>query len=107
MTYKGDKPIISNRTAMLITDMALITASFIMLQKIINFFAVISLFASLTTLGSAYFAYKFITSPKGQEKIKNIIVDNLKENMPGLIDKQIPKFTQPAIPSKPKAPINL
>ena len=92
---------------MLITDMALITASFIMLQKIINFFAVISLFASLTTLGSAYFAYKFITSPKGQEKIKNIIVDNLKENMPGLIDKQIPKFTQPAIPSKPKAPINL
>ena len=107
MTYKGDKPIISNRTAMLITDMALITASFIMFQKIINFFAVISLFASLTTLGSAYFAYKFITSPKGQEKIKNIIVDNLKENMPGLIDKQIPKFTQPAIPSKPKAPINL
>ena len=92
---------------MLITDMALITASFIMLQKIINFFAVISLLASLTTLGSAYFAYKFITSPKGQEKIKNIIVDNLKENMPGLIDKQIPKFTQPAIPSKPKAPINL
>jgi len=107
VTYKGDKPIISNRTAMLITDMALIIASFIMFQKIINFFAVISLLASLTTLGSAYFAYKFITSPKGQEKIKNIIVDNLKENMPGLIDKQIPKFTQPAIPSKPKAPINL
>ena len=92
---------------MLITDMALITASFIMFQKIINFFAVISLLASLTTLGSAYFAYKFITSPKGQEKIKNIIVDNLKENMPGLIDKQIPKFTQPAIPSKPKTSINL
>tara|TARA_R100000734_G_scaffold13217_1_gene9791 strand:- start:35 stop:313 length:279 start_codon:yes stop_codon:yes gene_type:complete len=92
---------------MLITDIALITASFIMFQKIINFFAVISLLASLTTLGSAYFAYKFITSPKGQEKIKNIIVDNLKENMPNLIDKQIPKFTQPAIPSKPKAPLNL
>ena len=78
-----------------------------MSQKLINFFAVISLLASLTTLGSAYFAYKFITSPKGQEKIKNIIVDNLKENMPNLIDKQIPKFTQPAIPSKPKAPLNL
>tara|TARA_R100001460_G_scaffold52431_1_gene91240 strand:+ start:334 stop:618 length:285 start_codon:yes stop_codon:yes gene_type:complete len=82
-------------------------ASLIMFQKIINFFAVISLLASLTTLGSAYFAYKFITSPKGQEKIKNIIVDNLKENMPNLIDKQIPKFTQPAIPSKPKTSVNL
>tara|TARA_Y100001972_G_scaffold52523_1_gene64334 strand:- start:43 stop:279 length:237 start_codon:yes stop_codon:yes gene_type:complete len=78
-----------------------------MSQKLINFFAVISLLASLTTLGSAYFAYKFITSPKGQEKIKSIILDNLKENMPNLIDKQIPKFTQPAIPSKPKASIKL
>ena len=107
MTYKGDKPIISSRRAMLITDIALTMASFIMFQKIINFFAVMSLLASLTTLGSAYFAYKFLTSPKGQEKIKNIIVDNLKENMPGLIDKRIPKFTQPAIPLKPKAPINL
>ena len=78
-----------------------------MSQKIINFFVAISLLASLTTLGSAYFAYKFITSPKGQEKIKNIIVDNLKENMPDLIDKQIPKFTQPATPTKRKSSINL
>ena len=78
-----------------------------MSQKLINFFAVISLLGSLTTLGLAYFAYKFITSPTGQEKIKNIIVDNLKENMPDLIDKQIPKFTQPATPIKPKSSINL
>ena len=107
MTYKGDRASIHTRTSTLEKASALITASFTMSQKLINFFAVISLLASLTTLGSAYFAYKFITSPKGQEKIKNIIVDNLKENMPDLIDKQIPKFTQPAIPTKPKSSINL
>ena len=107
MTYRGANAITDTKVIMVTGTKAFRKAFLIMFQKIINFFSVISLFASLTTLGSAYFAYKFITSPKGQEKIKNIIVDNLKENMPGLIDKQIPKFTQPAIPSKPKAPINL
>jgi len=106
VTYKGDKAKIHTKSSTLEKASAFITASFTM-SKLINVFAVISFLASLTTLGSAYFAYKFITSPKGQEKIKNIIVDNLKENMPDLINKEIPKFTQPAIPSKPKASINL
>jgi len=51
VTYKGDKPIISNRTAMLITDMALITASFIMFQKIANVLSILSFIMVTSVIG--------------------------------------------------------
>ena len=54
-----------------------------------------------------YFGYKYITSPNGQEKIKKQILNELKGNMPNLINKELPKFTQPALPTKPKTKISI
>ena len=61
----------------------------------------------MLTLGSittVYFGYKYITSPKGQEKIKKQIIDEITGNMPDLINKELPSFTKPAIPTLPKKP---
>ena len=81
-------------------------ASFIM-QKIINAIACLTFLLTLGSIGSAYFGYKYITSPKGQEKIKKQIMDELTGNMPNLINKELPKFTQPALPTKPKTKLSI
>jgi len=78
-------------------------ASFIM-QKIINAIACLTFLLTLGSIGSAYFGYKYITSPKGQEKIKKQILNELTGNMPSLINKELPSFTKPAIPTLPKKP---
>ena len=82
MTYKGDKPIISNRTAMLITDIALITASFIMFQKIANVLSILSFVMVTSILGGGYFGYKYVTSEQFKAKIMNQVMGNVKGMMP-------------------------
>ena len=77
------------------------------MQKIINGIACLTFLLTLGSIGSAYFGYKYITSPKGQEKIKKQILDELKGNMPNLINKELPKFTQPALPTKPKTKLSI
>ena len=72
------------------------------MQKIINGIACLTFLLTLGSIGTAYFGYKYITSPKGQEKIKKQIIDELKGGMPKLINKELPKFTQPALPTKPE-----
>jgi len=75
-----------------------------MFQKIINVIACLTFLLTLGTIGSAYFGYKYITSPKGQEKIKKQIMDELTGNMSSLINKELPSFTKPAMPTIPKKP---
>ena len=71
------------------------------MQKIINAIACITFVLTLGSITTVYFGYKYITSPKGQEKIKKQIINELTGNMPNLINKQLPEFTQPALPKKP------
>ena len=98
MTYKGDKPIISNRTAMLITDMALITASFIMFQKIANVLSILSFIMVTSVIGGGYFGYKYVTSEQFKAKIMNQVMGNVKGMMPNVLEKGLPKTTGKSIP---------
>jgi len=102
VTYKGDKPIISNRTAILITDIALITASFIMFQKIANVLSILSFIMVTSVIGGGYFGYKYVTSEQFKAKIMNQVMGNVKGMMPNVLDKGLPKTTGPsmAIPKK-------
>ena len=77
------------------------------MQKIINGIACLTFLLTLGSIGTAYFGYKYITSPKGQEKIKKQILDELTGNMPNLINKQLPEFTKPALPTKPKTKLSI
>ena len=102
MTYKGDKPIMSSRTAMLITDIALITASFIMFQKIANVLSILSFIMVTSVIGGGYFGYKYVTSEQFKAKIMNQVMGNVKGMMPNVLEKGLPKTTGPsmALPKK-------
>jgi len=92
----------SNRTAMLMTDIALITASFIMFQKIINALSILSFIMVSSVIGGSYFTYKYVTSEQFKAKMMNQVMGNVKGMMPNVMNNALPKTTGPsmAIPKK-------
>ena len=98
MTYKGDRPIISNIRAILITDIALITASFIMLNKISSILSILSFVISLTTIGAGYAGYKWVTSPQFEAMMMEKVMKSVNKILPNQIDKKMPKVTGPMLP---------
>jgi len=97
VTYKGDKPIMSNRTAMLMTDIALITASFIMFQKIANVLSILSFLMVTSVIGGGYFGYKYVTSEQFKAKMMNQVMGNVKGMLPNVMDNALPKTTGPSM----------
>ena len=98
MTYKGDRPIIKSNVAMLITDIALSRANFIMFQKIANVLSIISFVMVASMSGGAYFGYKYVTSEQFKSKVMNEILGNVQGMMPRILDNGLPKITGPSMP---------
>ena len=98
VTYKGDRPIISSNTAMLITDIAFKIANFIMFQKIANVLSIISFVMVASMSGGAYFGYKYLTSENFKSQVMNEILGNVQGMMPKLLDNGLPKMTGPSMP---------
>ena len=98
MTYKGDKPIISNRTAMLITDIALITASFIMFNKVANVLSIVSFLMVASMSGGAYFGYRYVTSEQFKSRVMSQIMKEVQTILPGQINKKLPSITGKSLP---------
>ena len=67
------------------------------MRKIIDGLAIVSFVLIAGTLGSGFFAYKYVTSPQGQTKIKNA---DITKALPDAIGGQMPKATGPALPFK-------
>ena len=84
MTYKGDKPIISSRTAMLITDIALIMASLNM-ARISQLLSILSFIISASMLGAGVYGYMMVTSDDFKQKMINEVISNI--NLP-----EVPKI---------------
>ena len=97
MTYRGDKPIIKNNTAIVITDIALINAKRIMFNKIANVLSIISFVMVASMSGGAYFGYKYVTSEQFKARVMNEILGNVKGMMPNVLDNALPKTTGPSI----------
>ena len=83
---------------MLITDMALINANFIMFQKIANVLSIISFVMVASMSGGAYFGYKYVTSEQFKSRVMNEILGNVQGMMPKLLDNGLPKMTGPSMP---------
>jgi len=98
VTYRGDRPIINNNTAMLITDIAFKIANFIMFQKIANVLSIVSFVMVASMSGGAYFGYKYVTSEQFKAKVMNQILDNVSGMMPKVLDQGLPKVTGPSMP---------
>ena len=82
---------------MLITDMALITASFIMFQKIANVLSILSFIMVTSVIGGGYFGYKYVTSEQFKAKMMNQVMGNVKGMLPNVMDNALPKTTGESI----------
>ena len=98
MTYKGDRPIIKSNVAMLITDIALSRANFIMFQKIANILSIVSFVMVASMSGGAYLGYKYVTSEQFKSRVMNEILGNVQGMMPKILDNGLPKMTGPSMP---------
>mgnify|MGYP003152559883 FL=1 len=97
MTYRGDKPIIKNNTAIVITDIALINAKRTMWQKLSTILSLISIIMVASMSGGAYFGYKYVTSEQFKARVMNEILGNVKGMMPNVLDNALPKTTGPSM----------
>ena len=83
---------------MLITDIALSKANFIMFQKIANVLSIISFVMVASMSGGAYFGYKYLTSENFKSRVMNEILSNVQGMMPKILDNGLPKMTGPSMP---------
>ena len=98
VTYKGDRPIISSNTAMLITDMAFKIANFIMFQKIANCLSIISFLMVASMTATGVIGYRYVTSENFKSQVMNEILGNVQGMMPKILDNGLPKMTGPSMP---------
>ena len=98
MTRNGASPIIRKSTINVIGTLALISASFIMFQKIANVLSIISFVMVASMSGGAYFGYKYVTSEQFKSKVMNEILDNVSGMMPKMLDQGLPEVTGPSMP---------
>ena len=83
---------------MLITDIALIKANFIMFQKIANALSIISFLMVASMSATGYIGYKYVTSEQFKAKVMNEILGNVQSMMPKVLDQGLPKATGISIP---------
>jgi len=98
MTRNGASPIIRKSTINVIGTLALISASFIMFQKIANVLSIISFVMVASMSGGAYFGYKYLTSENFKSQVMNEILGNVQGMMPKMLDQGLPKVTGPSMP---------
>ena len=68
-----------------------------MYQKISNILSIASFVLIVSTLISAFFGYKFVTSEQFKTKIMNEVLGNVQGLMPDILDAEIPDVTGPSM----------
>ena len=101
MTYRGDRPIIINRVANVITDIALIIANLTM-RKVLDALTIVTTILVLGILGGGFFTFKYVTSEQFKTKIMNEVLGNVKGLMPDVLGNSLPNKTGESIPTLPK-----
>ena len=56
----------------------------------------------VSTLISAFFGYKYVTSEQFKTKIMNEVLGNVQGLMPKILDAEIPEMTGPSLPFNKK-----
>jgi len=73
-----------------------------MFQKISNILSIASFVLIVSTLISAFFGYKYVTSEQFKTKIMNEVLGNVQGLMPKILDAEIPEMTGPSLPFNKK-----
>ena len=98
MTYKGDRPIIKNNTAIVITDIALIIISLTMFNKVANVLSIVSFLMVASMSSGAYFGYRYVTSEQFKSRVMSQIMKEVQTILPGQINKKLPSVTGKSLP---------
>ena len=69
-----------------------------MFQKISNILSIASFVLIVSTLISAFFGYKYVTSEQFKAKIMNEVLGNVQGLMPKVLDQELPEMTGPSLP---------
>lgn len=69
-----------------------------MFQKISNILSIASFVLIVSTLTSAFFGYKYVTSEQFKAKMMNEVLGNVQGLMPDILDNALPDVTGPTIP---------
>ena len=69
-----------------------------MFQKISNILSIASFVLIVSTLISAFFGYKYVTSEQFKAKIMNQVLENVQGLMPDVLDNALPNVTGPSLP---------
>ena len=72
-----------------------------MYQKISNILSIASFVLIVSTLISAFFGYKYVTSEQFKTKIMNEVLGNVQAVMPDVLNNALPKVTGPSMPQIP------
>tara|TARA_B100000401_G_C52394775_1_gene526016 strand:- start:277 stop:504 length:228 start_codon:yes stop_codon:yes gene_type:complete len=72
-----------------------------MFQKISNILSIASFVLIVSTLISAFFGYKYVTSEQFKTKIMNEVLGNVQGVMPDVLDNALPEVTGPSMPQIP------
>ena len=75
-----------------------------MYSKIANALSIASFVLVVSSLGSAFFGYRYLNSEQFKAKIMNQILGEVKGLLPNVMDNALPKTTGPsfALPTPPK-----
>ena len=68
-----------------------------MFQKISNILSIASFVLIVSTLISAFFGYKYVTSEQFKTKMMNEVLENVQKLMPKILDNAVPEVTGPSI----------
>ena len=66
-----------------------------MFQKIANILSIVSFVMVASMSGTAYYAYRFVTSEQFQNKMINKVLRNVQGMMPKVLEKGLPEMVQP------------
>jgi len=77
-----------------------------MFNKIANALSIASFILIVTTLGSAFFGYKYVQSPQFQKKIMDKVLKEVQGLMPDVLGNALPDVTGKSmpVPVKPSIP---
>ena len=76
----------------------LLSNSLTMFQKISNILSIASFVLIVSTLISAFFGYKYLSSEQFKTKMMNEVLGNVQGLMPKMLNNNLPDLTGPSLP---------
>ena len=68
------------------------------MRKALDAISILSFLISAGMAGTSFFMYKYVSSPQFKDKVMQEVMSNVKDLLPGQIDKKLPKITGKSLP---------